>query len=386
MALLLHPLWPLLHLMWDFCSTTVQPKAMLPEHLQVSSKRWHVADTLGEGAIDTIQESGTIHDPNSFWTTQNPRRRLEDSWDDERDERRNEDDEVAKQRMGRLFGGIGSLFLNVLVTILSTCIFASSYKPKVTDRRPPFPDPVPQEMSLSGGRDFKYTTCQCFQEPQACFHACFCPGVSAADRWQTTRVNSFWCVVCLFVSFSVWNAVLATVFDFLKHEIGGGVENLPLEHAPYWVSGALFALYTTSQRQSLRKKLGGDNLNFLHDYVCMWWCMPCSLVQEARQVDDIQGLRVFCCCNVIANAPPIGMMMGQYGQYGGAIVGQPVHMAGQAPVVMGSVVVGTAVPVQATVLQFQGKEGYESNPVIEGNEVNNAVQATVVTVPVRESE
>lgn len=63
------------------------------------------------------------------------------------------------------------------------------------------------------------------------------------------------------------------------------------------IGGLNFATVFGLKRGQLRKKFGGE-ADCFQDFI-VWWCLPCcAAIQEAREVDDTQGVKVRCCCNL----------------------------------------------------------------------------------------
>jgi len=287
----------------------------------------------------------------------------------------------TEDKTGAMVGAIIQAIFNAIVMLVIWFIFASMYKPKVTDMRPAFPNPVPPELNLAGGI-WKFTTFQCFEDCQYCLHGCCIPGISAGDRWQTTGVNTYWTVVICFIAADTTANITAGVLSGLKVMLDIGI--LPLEHCAHFIIYAVFAGWCTTQRQALRVKLGGQPGDALNDFICYWCCACCTLVQEARQVDLIQGVRVQCCCQMI-NTQGWGMPGGMPGQPGAMQVGQPVMIGGQigqpiqpygGQIAMGTVVAGT--PVQGQAVNNAPKEGMEAPPMV----MATPVQATVISATV----
>jgi hypothetical protein len=200
--------------------------------------------------------------------------------------------------------------------------------------------------------------------------------VTAADRYQTTGANQYWTVITFFICEQCLIYITSAVIVILKtgavadmfcgeetNTIDGedngcaiALQSIPFEHLAYFVIGSTFALWLAAQRNKLREKLGGTTQGkFLMDYICMWCCQFCTIVQEARQVDAIQGVRVQMCCQLIQSGPT-GMYMGAASPYG-APVGQAVVIGGQPAPVMGQVV--QAQPVVGQVVQAQPVQAAE---------------------------
>jgi Cys-rich protein (TIGR01571 family) len=249
-----------------------------------------------------------------------------------------------------LISGIAFMVIGAIIFV----IFAMQYKSGVLDKRQPFPAAaqVPAQYNLAQGKDFAFGICDCFGNCQACMHGCCCPSVSAGDRYDITKVNKYWSVVGILVFFYVAGQVIAVVLGMIVTEVLApddvSLDRLPYDQVAQYIVGFFQALWLASQRQKLRSALGGDpSGQFLMDWLLMWLCSCCTITQEARQVDAVQGVQVNCCCSLTSF-----QAVGQ--------VGQPVYMGGEAPVAAQAVVIGSAPPVvQGTVVQ--GTVAVESN-------------------------
>merc|ERR1711988_848470 len=105
------------------------------------------------------------------------------------------------------------------------------------------------------------------------------------------------------------------------------------------LGGMLYGFVFGRKRGELRKKLGVQP-DFVSDFAMWWCCACCAIVQEARQVDENQSLRVNCCCQLTLLQPPVEA----------TVVGPPVMsgkvVTGGQPTVGVATVIGT--PVLAT--------------------------------------
>jgi len=387
---LMHPISLVLHLLWA-SGFTVHIEWMLPDCLH-SVNHWplEVERSSTQGSVDAMVSSEAFNIRNIAYA-----RRLQSETTVSNEEAEAQDLTPRRRGTGTTYamaeeeeedvvGDTLPELMRVALNAVILLVFASQYKPKVTDSRPDFPNPVPHDMSLSGGRDFHFGTFQCCDEAQTCVHACCCSAATAADRYQITGVNKYWTVVIFFVSFQVITGILSAAIGFVKHQIAKDssneqIETLPVEQVASHVLGVVFAIWCAMQRQELRVRLGGQKGKFLNDYICYWCCMPCTITQEARQVDCIQGVRVQCCCQLFsfagATAFPNGM----------AAVGQPVVIGTQGAAigsgaVMGTVVMGTpATGPGGAPIQPQQLAAEKGTPVTPGTvQSTNVVPARVV--------
>merc|ERR1719486_1169013 len=95
-------------------------------------------------------------------------------------------------------------------------------------------------------------------------------------------------------------------------------------------------------RQVLRQKFGGPKTNCCFDFA-IWFCCPlCAACQESKQVDEAQGSKVKCCCNLQIVGEPMAAKP--------VVVGQAV----QAPQV-GAIVEAKPVEVEAKPVEVEAK-------------------------------
>lgn len=208
------------------------------------------------------------------------------------------------------------VIIGVVVPLIVWFVFACTYKSKVTDQRPPLPNPVPEEYSLSGGKDFKHTPWQLGAHGPTCLHSFFCLDVRAADTWQTTGVSSYWCVVLLFIFMGICTQVLGgfintSLSQLMEEEVNVG-------SLAWYIVGFLFAFYFANLRQKYRELYGGGPGNYSKDVLMFWLCSCCTINQDALQLDGATGAKAECCCRLV-NTP----------QNTGAVVGVPVIVQGQ---------------------------------------------------------
>jgi len=255
-----------------------------------------------------------------------------DTWTDEVEERRY----GALMRTATLVGVIGG----ILVPMIIWLAVATSYKKGVTDKRAPFPDPVPPEYSLSGGKDFKYQTLQCLDDGQYCMHAYCCPVARVADTFAATGVAPFWTMVMLYLLTWLLAQLLALGISLLLPML---MESLDVDtyrteslrsnqtgQLCWFAANSALALYFALQRRKLRAKLGDADAGakLAGDCLCYWCCGCCTYIQDARQVDEASGTRVECCCTLLSltHMPQMpGMMVGAPVVVGQVVQGQVVE-------------------------------------------------------------
>lgn len=214
--------------------------------------------------------------------------------------------------------------VGILVPIVFWVIFASMYKGKVTDKRGNFSSELPEEFSLAR-KDFKYGLFSCCEDTQYLLHGCCAGTVRAADTFQTVSASSFWCVVVAFIlTWVMAQGIAHGIAMGLREALPAGIANSRLNsqggQIGWFVADACLALWLASLRKQLRASLGDTmpNGSFFGDCLKYWWCLCCTIVQDARQVDGAQNVRVECCCNMLKTVP------GAAGVGGAVVVGSVV--------------------------------------------------------------
>jgi Cys-rich protein (TIGR01571 family) len=173
--------------------------------------------------------------------------------------------------------------VTIIVWCLATLLFASQYKAKVVDAIPVL------QAKANTGKDFKYGVFECFSNGSICLHTWCCAAVRVAHTTHVAGVCDFW-PACL-----LWCCC----------------EQL------YCCIGVYF-------RMQIRQKLGMAPDTF-KDIVCFIFCHPCSLGQDALEVDAESGATTSCCCSVAVRPPaavnPGIVIQGQ--QVYGEVLGPP---------------------------------------------------------------
>lgn len=179
-----------------------------------------------------------------------------------------------------ILAGIACLIILLALTITCIpCVFACIYKAKVVDRRQPFPTlPLPNVWYFG---DFRFRLFDCFADMSTCCHAFWCMECRAADTHHAAGTVKFVTIILWFVACSLGGAIVGS---------STGTGRL--------CTGLVTAAVMTSQRKKLREKLGIAPGDSCKDFMAWWWCSPCIVAQEAREVDLATGTKVHCCCNL----------------------------------------------------------------------------------------
>jgi len=205
-----------------------------------------------------------------------------------------------------------STVVAIAVPIIIWLVFACMYKSKVTDQRPLFQGGQPSSLAALEANGL----CNCCSDIHLCLHSWCCMDDRAADTFQVAGVGAFWMVVIAFVIDWILYEVVAfilTAFVFPPEQ----AQYKPGSVFAWFITSALMGLWLASKRSELRRKFSGTP-NFALDCICYWWCMPCSVAQDAMLLDHANGVRVECCCNLIKSCAvqvPVTA----------AVVGQPVR-------------------------------------------------------------
>jgi len=183
-----------------------------------------------------------------------------------------------------LQAGLGMLFFAAVGFV---------YKALVTNRRDPFPDPVPAEYSLSD-KGFKHGTLGCCGDIHYLLYGCCCLPCRVSDTFDAAAVASYWQTFASFVALWFAAPLLALLVDAM-------LPSAWFLRAPLWLALELrWAKHLAQQRKVLRQRLGDKQPeeSFWSDLFCFCCCLCCTAIQDARQVDGASGVAVRCCCKL----------------------------------------------------------------------------------------
>jgi len=280
-SLVIHPIWPLLNIVWTFCPVEhlepVLPTSLLDDMkahgLGASAEMWS-ASIIEYSHVDDLGEFKNISDFAEGPTVDSRRLQYEE------------------EGGGSAFQGLGPIILVIL--------FAYVYKTQVVSERPPWPAKIDPLCKLEN-TGFMYPWHGCLEDIQQCLHGWCCLPVLVADRWEVTGLMQYWAVVGMYVFFLfTWGVV-----SFITGMLAGPFLQFP---ALLFLNICL-AMYLAQQRQLLRVMLDGEGDHMLSDFCCYLWCECCTFIQDARQVDAIQEVEISCWLNIQCNAssaPPMG--------------------------------------------------------------------------------
>lgn len=235
-----------------------------------------------------------------------------------------------------------------LAGCISPCVVLCVYKQKVHDVREPLtPDDIAAidtdtdaPIMPPSALDDKFKLFGCFEDIDVCLHGTFCQICRVADTWGTAKVFEFCLGIVVFLVVSyIWFPVFVvlqgiasgiwpqlfeaqkTVDEDVENYLSGRnaseeakqkLRDLLYEEGEMPVGGQLLVLFSFFVgfvvqaglfgllRTQLRQKLGGgkDNKVLLKDALIWGFCPCCATIQEARVVDELNGVRVACCCKL----------------------------------------------------------------------------------------
>eukprot|EP00930_Biecheleria_cincta_P049939 TRINITY_DN35125_c0_g1_i1.p1 TRINITY_DN35125_c0_g1~~TRINITY_DN35125_c0_g1_i1.p1 ORF type:complete len:393 (+),score=57.72 TRINITY_DN35125_c0_g1_i1:87-1265(+) len=194
----------------------------------------------------------------------------------------------------------------VLIILIVQCGFACLYQQQVTQRRPPFPDQASPHLP----KDFTVPLCSCCDDCDACLHGFFCHTCRAADTYAAANIISYWQVIAFSVAAPIVAGFIAYLATSVFIALGFSKKAASANSHPTILCAIINGLFYAGLRQKLRRALGGhvprDVGDAMVDFIT-WCLLPCcATVQEARQVDAVQGVRVSCCCKLTVVGHPLG--------------------------------------------------------------------------------
>jgi len=153
-------------------------------------------------------------------------------------------------------------FLTMLISSLITLAFALFYW---RQRKPPERqlDAVLDETSF---KNWKFGLFDCFSDPEICLWACCCPAIRWADTMRYMGLLGFW------IAFAI----------FFGLEVGASTTGEIL----IW---AVLAVVCAGMRQEMRMAYGMNEQGgwtYLEDFCLYCCCACCTIIQEARQVEE----------------------------------------------------------------------------------------------------
>lgn len=215
-----------------------------------------------------------------------------------------DDDDIEVPIPPELELGLQQAFLqllNVAFTVASI-IFACVYKSRVVDMKPRL-DPTASSGTSTTVLS-KHGLFDCCGDANICLHAWFCFKVRVADTYASANIMGFW--------MTFWLALCCPM--------------------------AFIFCIMPMKRGQLRGRLGGSDNCTCGDFCKAVFCPCCTVVQDARAVDDALGVQTRCCCTLDKKEDRQPL-----------VVGGPVAVLAQEQQAF-----HTGVPLQTPVLPWQG--------------------------------
>jgi Cys-rich protein (TIGR01571 family) len=196
-----------------------------------------------------------------------------------------------------------SIILGVyLLFCVGQCVFMCQYHSKVVNERGRIED----TNYLDGRRDFNAGLFGCCDDCSTCLHGFFCTACRAGDTYEAIGGMSYYTVIGVFVIAEICGGAVDSAINHIA--ASQGMDHT--SHYAHLVFAIIVSCIMFSQRRNLREKLGGNNDNAFID-CCLWyWCMPCVVTQEARDLDNAMGVQVECCCNLKRGPAAAASMVG----------------------------------------------------------------------------
>merc|ERR1719491_785274 len=197
-----------------------------------------------------------------------------------------------------LFTILGVGLLAGISCLVTWIVFACRYKTQVTDQRTPFTQGDPRCLEdLAPG-----SVCNCWSDPGLCIHSSLCTSVRAADTFHSAGIASYWCVITIFFAEGFFSVIVFVFSEMFKWELRDLVDNLTGHYLEFGelnvvcmpVSTFFVGIWLAQKRAVLRQKFGDGQPQTcrVSDFLCYWWCQPCSVAMDGKAVDASQGVHV----------------------------------------------------------------------------------------------
>uniref|UniRef100_A0A7S2DG93 Uncharacterized protein n=1 Tax=Alexandrium andersonii TaxID=327968 RepID=A0A7S2DG93_9DINO len=204
------------------------------------------------------------------------------------------------------------LFVAVCVVLPITvwAYAAHSQKTNVTMKRPPI-GVMPPDLSMADGKDFKYGLLSFCADCHYCCYGMLCSTVRTPDTYHAMGIGNYWCIVSAFLFTWLFAQMIGNVVYYvvvMTDALPGTSHGADVCGQAAWYAAEIpLAIFMAVQRGKLREKFGDTKprRKFFRDFCTYWWCHCCSVIQEARQVDEAQGVKVECCCKLLKVTPPV---------------------------------------------------------------------------------
>lgn len=253
----------------------------------------HPVAPIAWWALNTPEVTNMLSDAMGL---ENPARRLAET----------EEDPMENNYMLFMIIGVAA---GILIPIAAWVVVGTSYKGKVTDQRQPLPNRIPPNLSLAD-KDFKYPICAFKDDCNYCLHGWCLEVVRISDTYHTVQAGAFWSVASAFlvtwvlvqvISFGLQMGMRNIIAENLATNRNMRLQSSNFGNVAWFIANFVLAYYLAGLRGKLRARFGDMDAprKFCQDWMLWWWCSCCVAIQEARQVDEANNVRVECCCKLI---------------------------------------------------------------------------------------
>jgi len=192
-------------------------------------------------------------------------------------------------------GFLAALLLGFVVSCIIVLAVPLLHKGRVTDRRPEFPDPIQDEVSMAEDpHDFHTNAIRCCG-PSTCLYALCFPSIRHADTLSSAGLRGFWSV---YITFLLIDGFCGSIFAGFEMS-DAHPSTFVIDGDAALIQGVLLALFFVTGRRALRTKLEAPEPGSWLKDILLWVCCPCfAIAQEAAEVDMAQGVTVSCPCRL----------------------------------------------------------------------------------------
>jgi len=193
-------------------------------------------------------------------------------------------------RLGDVYVSYWVLFIIQFIMALISAGFCYVYKTSVVDKRVKG-GPINPSANMNGNKEFKYGTFGCFDDLTYCLYGCFCSLCRMADNYDMAGHSYIMNIGILWGVFQGFE-----IFIFFIAAVSQSPGALQVFYVLFILAEIGMIVYFAMKRADIRAALGGpgggDNL--MMDCICLWCCLPCTIIQDARQLDEATNTKVEC--------------------------------------------------------------------------------------------
>lgn len=163
--------------------------------------------------------------------------------------------------MDRLIEWMVYVFVSGLWVIITASFAYLYHKNKEISQR----DPTAM-LNIEEFREFKHGICSCFGAPDICLLSYLCPGIRWAQSIYVMGFVGFWVALALFIGLDFLGTITGEVFVYIALAI-------------------ILAYWRQEMRLAFNMRRQGG-VTYVEDCMLYFWCLCCTVTQEARQVED----------------------------------------------------------------------------------------------------